>query len=95
MLYAGVGGSNANYGDASGEFDVYLGLTKDFGSMSLDLGAVHYDYPGNSSNNTEDVYVIAGFGSVKLVFTKQPLQIGLELIMEQAPHTPMVHIHSH
>ena len=32
------------------EFDVYVGLTKDFGSMSLDIGAVHYDYPGNSSN---------------------------------------------
>ena len=68
LLYAGVWGSNANYGDASGEFDVYVGLTKDFGSMSLDLGAVHYDYPGNSSNNTEDVYVIAGFGSVEVGF---------------------------
>ena len=51
LLYAGVWGSNANYGDASGEFDVYVGLTKDLGSMSVDIGAVHYDYPGNSSNN--------------------------------------------
>ena len=34
--------------------------------MSIDLGAVHYDYPGNSSNNTEDVYLIAGFGSIEV-----------------------------
>ena len=66
LLYAGVWGSNANYGDASGEFDVYVGLTKDLGSMSVDIGAVHYDYPGNSSNNTEDVYLIAGFGSIEV-----------------------------
>ena len=73
LLYAGVWGSNANYsngtdaGDgASGEFDFYVGLTKDFGSMSLDLGAVHYDYPGQSALNTEDVYVIAGFGSIEV-----------------------------
>ena len=69
LLYAGVWGSNANanYGDgASAEFDFYVGLTKDLGSMSLDIGAVHYDYPGHSATNTEDVYLIAGFGSVEV-----------------------------
>ena len=67
--------------------------TKDLGSMSVDIGAVHYDYPGNSSNNTEDVYLIAGLDLLKLVITKQLLQIGLELIMEQVLHIPMVHTH--
>lgn len=66
LLYAGLWGSNANYDGASGEFDVYVGLTKDFGSLSLDFGAVHYGYPGNSSVNTEDVYLIGGFGPVEV-----------------------------
>ena len=66
LLYAGVWGSNANYDGASGEFDVYLGLTKDFGPISMDFGVVHYDYPGNSSLNTEDVYLISGFKSFEL-----------------------------
>ena len=66
LLYAGVWGSNANYDGASGEFDVYLGLTKDFGPVSMDFGVIHYDYPGNSSLNTEDVYLISGFKSFEL-----------------------------
>ena len=66
LLYAGVWGSNANYDGASGEFDIYLGLTKDLGPISMDFGVVHYDYPGNSSLNTEDVYLISGFKSFEL-----------------------------
>ena len=34
--------------------------------MSIDFGVVHYDYPGNSSLNTEDVYLISGFKSFEL-----------------------------
>ena len=37
LLYAGVWGSNANYDGASGEFDIYLGLTKDFGPVQYGL----------------------------------------------------------
>ena len=32
----------------------------------MDFGVVHYDYPGNSSLNTEDVYLISGFKSFEL-----------------------------
>lgn len=50
-LYAGVWGSNIEFGDdsrASAEFDIYGGYTNELYGISYDLGAIQYAYPNES-----------------------------------------------
>lgn len=55
-LYAGIWGSNVSFAPGSIELDYYAGWTKTWGDWGANLGVLHYDYPNNSSLNTDEVY---------------------------------------
>ena len=80
-LYAGVWGSNVDFGSWSGsapdlELDYYAGLAGDITEdVSFDVGYIYYDYPGASSQNLgfgsvdfdyEEVYASVSFGDFTL-----------------------------
>jgi hypothetical protein len=48
--------------DASMELDVYGGYATEIGGVGLDIGFIHYDYPGESDLNFEEVYLGLSFG---------------------------------
>ena len=76
-IYIGTWASNVDFGsDTSVELDVYGGWTKSWGDWGLDLGYLHYDYPGESSLNTDELYV---GGSWKWVSAKYSYAISDEL----------------
>ena len=56
-IYAGTWASNVSFDEASVELDVYAGWTKSFGDFGLDVGLLHYDYPGESVFNTDELYI--------------------------------------
>lgn len=57
-IYAGTWASNVDFdSETSVELDVYAGWAKSFGDFGLDVGYLHYDYPGESSLNTDEIYV--------------------------------------
>jgi len=55
-LYAGIWGSNVSFPPGSIELDYYGGWAKTWGDLGVNLGVIHYDYPGNSLLNTDEVY---------------------------------------
>lgn len=69
-FYAGVWASNVesdpaapiNYNGSNVEVDLYLGWGGDFNGFSVDVGALHYEYPGTntSTNNTDEFHVGVG-----------------------------------
>lgn len=56
-LYVGTWASNVSFDEASVELDVYGGWKKSFGDFGVDVGVLHYDYPGESVFNTDELYV--------------------------------------
>lgn len=65
-FYVGIWGSNVDFGPAFPgaqiEFDQYFGYVWEFGSgFSLELGFIHYDYPGEDILNYEEYIVGVGF----------------------------------
>ena len=57
-IYVGTWASNVNFGtDESVELDLYGGWKQSFGDFGVDVGFIHYDYPGSSVYNTDEVYV--------------------------------------
>jgi hypothetical protein len=48
--------------DASMELDVYGGYATELGGVGLDVGFIHYDYPGESDLNFEEGYLGLSFG---------------------------------
>lgn len=67
-LYIGNWNSNVSadqYAGTSGlESDIYAGIKKQFGQVSVDLGVLRYTYAGASSFNTTEVYLGAGVGPI-------------------------------
>jgi uncharacterized protein (TIGR02001 family) len=68
-FYAGIWGSNVNFGDASTELDLYGGWGTEFSNgVGIDFGIIRYAYVGSnaaSSNDFTEYYAgfsIAGFG---------------------------------
>lgn len=72
-LYAGVWASNVesdptsegvHYDGSSMELDLYLGWSKEFEGLSLDMGFLHYEYPGTrfKANNTDEYHLGLGYG---------------------------------
>jgi uncharacterized protein (TIGR02001 family) len=59
-LYAGVWGSNVNFGagsDASMEFDAYGGYTNELYGIGYDIGYIQYAYPNDSkASNFGEAY---------------------------------------
>ena len=57
-IYLGTWASNVDFNsDTSVELDAYVGWAKTWGDWGLDLGYLHYNYPGESSLNTDEVYI--------------------------------------
>ncbi len=67
-VYLGVWGSNVDFGagdDSNVEIDIYGGYATEFdGGVSLDVGFIHYDYPSESDNDFEELYLGLGYGPV-------------------------------
>jgi uncharacterized protein (TIGR02001 family) len=69
-LYAGVWGSNVDFGEDSAhlEIDPYIGYAKTFenlpGAPTLDVGVWYYGYPGYSETNFIEYYAGLGFESL-------------------------------
>ncbi len=64
-FYAGVWGSNVDYGEATLEADVYGGYAGSIGDIGYNVGLLEYLYPGNTDLNTTEVYggvTYKGFG---------------------------------
>ena len=56
-IYLGTWGSNVSLAQADVEIDFYGGWAKNWGDWGTDIGVIHYDYPGESRLNTDEVYV--------------------------------------
>ena len=73
-LYAGVWASNVSgYAGSSMEMDLYLGWGGEIAGLSIDVGALRYDYPNttNKDNVTDEYHfgVSKKFGSVSTGLT--------------------------
>lgn len=72
-FYVGVWGSNVDFGgDAQIELDGYLGFAKETASgFGWDVGFIHYDYPGETDINFDEVYFGVSYKmfSAKAYFT--------------------------
>jgi len=59
-VYAGLWGSNVNFGPADGtsqELDTYAGYSASAGPIGYDVGVIYYNYPGGTnSDNFYEVY---------------------------------------
>lgn len=61
IVYAGVWGSNIDFGldDGSTEIDLYAGIKPSAGPVTFDLGAIYYMYPNAADDGFELDYVEA------------------------------------
>lgn len=61
--YAGVWGSNVEFGDGTdAEFDIYAGVKPTFGPLAMDFGAIYYGYVDDG--NDWDYWEFKAAGSV-------------------------------
>ena len=73
-LYAGVWGSNVNFGDeADNEIDVYAGYTFDALGLSYDVGYIAYLYPDADVKNYDfaEAYLSVGYGPASVTYSYQ------------------------
>lgn len=63
-LYLGAWASNVDFAanDADVEVDLYGGFSNEVGGFSYDVGVIHYNYPGESDLNFEELYLGLGYG---------------------------------
>ena len=63
-FYLGVWGSNVDFNDdADIELDIYGGYSNELANgFSYDIGAIHYDYPGQDSSDFDEIYLGIGYG---------------------------------
>lgn len=69
-FYAGIWGSNVNYGaavDSDIEVDLYAGyagnITED---LTFDVGAIRYTFPSSTADDFNEVYGALGYGNFSL-----------------------------
>jgi len=61
-FYAGVWGSNVEFGTASMEMDVYLGYAAEMADLSYDVGFIQFAYPNQMDElNFGEVYASVGY----------------------------------
>lgn len=65
-VYAGVWGSNVDFGDAQLELDLYAGWAGEYNGVGVDVGIIHYHYNGQPDSNFDEVYVGLSYGPVSL-----------------------------
>ena len=73
-FYAGIWGSNVEFGDSAQlELDLYAGFSKELGNgLSIDIGVVHYEYPGALSSlnyDFEEYYLGLGYNIQKVALS--------------------------
>lgn len=56
-IYVGTWASNVAAGTGTVELDGYVGWARSFGDFGLDIGYIHYNYPGASALNTDEIYI--------------------------------------
>ena len=73
-FYAGVWGSNVDgtfYSGASAEIDLYLGFSREFGPVSVDVGFLRYEYPDSSpSTDYDEIYLGVSYGPVSVTYSR-------------------------
>ena len=72
-FYAGVWGSNVNFGGASTELDLYAGWGTEFeNGLSIDMGTIEYTYHGSPAaggNDFTEYYLGAGYAGFGLTYS--------------------------
>jgi len=68
----GVGGNTAGNNDQ--ELDVYGGITKTFGAITVDVGVIEYRYPG-ANRSSNPVNFLEYYGKIKLAPDKAPYSV--------------------
>lgn len=70
-IYAGVWGSNVDFGDdAQLEIDYYGGYAGEVGAVSYDVGFIYYSYPGTAADlNFVEAVGSAGVDLGRVIFT--------------------------
>lgn len=70
-IYLGTWASNVSWTSdflaesSSAEIDAYIGWKKNWGDWGVDLGYIHFNYPGASIANSDEVYAV---GSWKWIY---------------------------
>jgi len=61
-IYVGTWWASVANGTSGVEIDVYGGWSKEFDALSVDIGVIHYEFPGSpNSANVEEVYGGLGY----------------------------------
>jgi len=71
-FYAGIWGSNVNFGDGNGaELDYYAGYIFDLNKdLEIDIGYLIYDFPDSTPDaQMEEIYVGLSFGDLGVLFS--------------------------
>lgn len=68
-FYIGNWNSSVGFTDAGIEMDFYGGYKGETGSISYDIGALHYAYPSLSDAKTTELYGAIGFGPLSLKYS--------------------------
>ena len=83
-LYVGTWASNVNFGAsdsgdvASMEWDLYLGWSGEIADgIELDVQAIHFQYPGDTDLNYQEVYVGLGLGDFSLGVNYSPAYLAV------------------
>ena len=69
-FYAGIWGSNVNFGDGNGsELDYYAGYTTKIGNLAVDIGYLIFDYPDSTPDaKFEEIYLNFKFGDLGFLY---------------------------
>ncbi len=70
IFYAGIWGSNTDFGD-NVEIDYYAGITPKWGDITFDIAGLYYTYPGASSIDYFELKTAASY-----TFDKLTLRVG-------------------
>lgn len=72
-FYAGVWGSNVNFGDASTEIDLYAGWSTELDSgLGIDIGVIEYTYHGSDladANDFTEAYIGLSYGGFSATYS--------------------------
>ena len=69
-FYAGVWGSNVNFGNGTGsELDYYAGYATQIGDVDVDIGYLVFDYPDSTPDaKFEEIYLNLSFGDLGFLY---------------------------
>ena len=79
-LYVGTWASNVNFdgSDSSMEWDLYLGWSGEIADgIELDLQAIHFQYPGDTDLNYQEVHVGLGLGDFSVGVNYSPAYLAV------------------